>query len=73
MSHMQLTLKLLLLALAVVIAFPRICAAGGILHVFPPRFQDESIAVARPVVLISKTTITVSGIAYRISDRSNIP
>ncbi len=61
-------LKLLLFALAVAISFPRICAAGGILHVFPPRFQDESIAVARPVALISKATVTVSEsyIEYRI-------
>ena len=44
------------------------CAAGGILHVFPPALEGESLAVARPEILLSKTLVTVSEseIEYRI-------
>jgi Ca-activated chloride channel homolog len=47
---------------------PAECFSGGILHVFPPIFRDETFAVARPTVLLSKALITVSEsfVEYRI-------
>jgi len=48
--------------------FPSYCFAGGILHVFPPTFKEEAFPVARPIVLSSKTAVTISetAIEYRI-------
>ncbi len=47
---------------------PRISAAGGIMHVFPPRFQNETFAVARLQILLSKSLVTVSesSLHYRV-------
>ncbi|MBI5572340.1 MAG: VWA domain-containing protein [Desulfomonile tiedjei] len=47
---------------------PRQAVGGGILHVFPPTFQNETFAIARLSVLLSKTLITVSdsSVEYRI-------
>jgi Ca-activated chloride channel family protein len=47
---------------------PGECFSGGVFHVFPPTFRDETFAVARPTVLLSKTLITVSesSVEYRI-------
>ena len=39
---------------------PIVCPGGGILHVFPPKLEDRAFAVARPALLVSKTTVTVS-------------
>jgi Ca-activated chloride channel family protein len=67
------TLKLapqfvVLLVLAAVFALPSLCSSGGILHVFPPTFKEETFAVARPTVLLSRTLVTVSEsyVEYRI-------
>jgi Ca-activated chloride channel family protein len=45
-----------------------ICPAGGVLHVFPPSVQNETFAIARQAVLVSRTIVTVtdSHIEYRI-------
>jgi len=65
-------LKTVLLTLLVLISaqavIPTRCPAGGILHVFPPTVKDETIAVARPAVLLSRSAATVSesNIEYRI-------
>ncbi|MCX5861686.1 MAG: VWA domain-containing protein [Deltaproteobacteria bacterium] len=40
--------------------FPSVSNAGGILHLFPPTVNGESVAVARPAVLHSRTLLTVS-------------
>ncbi len=47
---------------------PIVCLGGGIFHVFPPRLEDRAFAVARPALLVSRTTVTVSenGIHWRI-------
>ncbi|MFH0825313.1 MAG: hypothetical protein V2B18_21385, partial [Pseudomonadota bacterium] len=46
----------------------REAACGGLLHVFPPRVEDDSVAVARPLLTRSRTIATVSesGVEYRI-------
>jgi Ca-activated chloride channel homolog len=53
---------------ALFMSWPRVSVAGGIVHVFPPRFQDETFAIARLQILASKTLVTVSdsSIHYRI-------
>jgi Ca-activated chloride channel homolog len=58
----SLTLVLFLLVV------PVQCLGGGIFHVFAPTLKDETFAVARPSVLLSRTLITVSEsyIEYRI-------
>ncbi len=45
-----------------------ICPAGGVLHVSPPSVQNETFAIARQAVLVSRTIVTVtdSHIEYRI-------
>ena len=61
--------RVLFLILAVCLAsFPTYCFGGGILHVFPPTFNDQAFPVARPIVLSSKTAVTISesAIEYRI-------
>jgi Ca-activated chloride channel family protein len=59
---------LFLLMATYVILLPKYCLAGGVLHVFPPTFNDQTFPVARPIVLSSKTTVTVSetAIEYKI-------
>jgi Ca-activated chloride channel homolog len=56
-----------LLALFLLV-IPVQCLGGGILHVFAPTLKDETFAVARLSVLLSRTLITVSEsyIEYRI-------
>lgn len=56
-----------ILPMAILLA-PGKCFSSGILHVFPPTFRDETFAVARPTVLLSKVLITVSEsfVEYRI-------
>jgi Ca-activated chloride channel family protein len=50
------------------VVIPVQCLGGGIFHVFAPTFKDETFAVARLSVLLSRTLVTVSesGIEYRI-------
>ncbi len=48
-----------LVALLVLLGLPLPCFGGGVLHVFPPRLNGETVAVARPSVLLSKTLVTV--------------
>ena len=50
------------------LVIPVQCLGGGIFHVFAPTLKDETFAVARLSVLLSKTLITVSEsyIEYRI-------
>jgi Ca-activated chloride channel homolog len=57
----------LVLSAAILLA-PVNCFAGGILHVFPPTYKNETFAVARPTVLLSRALVTVSEsyIEYRI-------
>ncbi len=52
----------------IVLLVPAECHSGGILHVFPPTFRDETFAVARPTVLLSRALITVSetSVEYRV-------
>lgn len=51
----------LVAALVFVIALlPNVCFGGGILHVFPPKLEDKTFAVARPTMLVSRTSVTVS-------------
>ncbi len=42
--------------------------AGGVFHVFPPKIEDQIVPVARPIVLVSKSLVTVSEktIEYRL-------
>ncbi|HMK35804.1 MAG TPA: VWA domain-containing protein [Desulfomonilaceae bacterium] len=56
------------LLLAFLLIMPAQCISGGVLHVFPPTFQNETFAVARPSVLLSKVLVTVSesSVEYRI-------
>lgn len=58
----------LLFAVTLILAVPGTSSGGGILHVFPPKLQEQSVAVARPAVLVSKANVTVSEsfIEYRI-------
>lgn len=53
---------------AILSALPTECFSGGILHVYPPIFREETFAVARPTVLLSKALITVSEsfVEYRV-------
>lgn len=57
-----------LLVATCVTFLPAYCLAGGILHVFSPTFKEEAFPVARPIVLASRTAVTVSetSIEYRI-------
>jgi Ca-activated chloride channel family protein len=50
------------------LVIPVQCLAGGIFHVFPPTLKDETFAVARLSVLLSRTLVTVSEsyVDYRI-------
>ena len=50
------------------LVIPVQCLGGGIFHVFAPTLKDETFAVARLSVLLSRTLITVSEshIEYRI-------
>jgi hypothetical protein len=61
-------LRILLLLGALIMGACGPSFAGGILHVFPPKVQNEVIAVARPTILLSRTAITVSpsSLEYRI-------
>jgi len=47
---------------------PLPCGAGGVLHMFPPTVGEDAFAVARPSLLLSRTTVTVSerSVEYRI-------
>jgi len=60
-------LPFLMLLYAFWLVAPDLCNGGGILHVFPPTFQEQTFAVARPTVLLSRTEVTVSEtyVAYR--------
>ncbi|MBI5251951.1 MAG: VWA domain-containing protein [Desulfomonile tiedjei] len=60
MIYIQRVLTSLLLTFTVLSYVPGVSSGGGILHVFPPSLQDESIAVARPAVLLSRSVVTVS-------------
>jgi Ca-activated chloride channel homolog len=51
---------LTVVVVAVCTLFPHLSHAGGIFHVFPPTFKDETFAVARPRILLSKTLLTIS-------------
>jgi Ca-activated chloride channel homolog len=68
MICIQRWLKSFLLAVVLLISLPGTCLSGGILHVFSPSLRDETFAVARPVVSLSRATVTVSEsfIEYRI-------
>jgi Ca-activated chloride channel homolog len=57
----------LILALLLLLV-PLRCIGGGIFHVFPPTLKDETFAVARLSVLLSRTLVTVSEsyVDYRI-------
>lgn len=68
MIRIQNHLKAFLLAVVFLISLPEACLSGGILHVFPPSLHDETFAVARPVLSLSRATVTVSEsfIEYRI-------
>lgn len=68
MVCIQRWLKSFLLAVVLLVSLPQACLSGGILHVFPPSLQDETFAVARPAVSLSRATVTVSEsyIEYRI-------
>jgi Ca-activated chloride channel homolog len=57
----------LILALFLLVV-PVPCLGGGIFHVFPPTLKDETFAVARLSVLLSRTLVTISEsyIEYRI-------
>jgi hypothetical protein len=48
------------LVLATLLIMPAACIGGGVLHVFPPEFGSQKFAVARPIVLTSRTMLTVS-------------
>ena len=37
-----------------------VCLAGGILYVTPPKLEERTVAVARPICQLSKTLVTVS-------------
>jgi Ca-activated chloride channel homolog len=56
-----------LVTLLVLVYLPLPCFGGGVLHVFPPQLNGETVAVARPSVLLSKTLVTVdeSSVEYR--------
>ena len=56
-------LMLSVIVFAALLIMPVACLGGGLLHVFPPQFGTRTFAVARPVVLSSQTTITVSDTA----------
>jgi Ca-activated chloride channel family protein len=61
-----------LLAVFLLVTFlPAGGVAGGILHVFPPRLKDRAFAVARPTLLFSSATLTVSEdrIVHKIDQR----
>ena len=62
------TLRIVLFLTVLLIEACGSAFAGGILHVFPPKYQDELYAVARPTVLLSRTFVTVSqsSIEYKI-------
>lgn len=59
-NSVTLRLTFLVILYTVWLLVPGRCSGGGILHVFPPTFQDQSFAVARPTVLLSRTEVTVS-------------
>ena len=61
-------ITLLQIIFFLVILLPGQVVGGGILHVFPPTFQNETFAIARLNVLLSKTLITVSdsSVEYRM-------
>lgn len=48
-----------LVALLVTLYLPLPCFGGGVFHVFPPLLNGETVAVARPSILLSKTLVTV--------------
>ncbi|MEW6349636.1 MAG: VWA domain-containing protein [Thermodesulfobacteriota bacterium] len=59
------------IVLGIVTWLPAICCAGGILHVFSPIRDGETVAVARPEIVYSRTAVTVSdsSIEYSVDQR----
>ncbi|MFH1115283.1 MAG: VWA domain-containing protein [Pseudomonadota bacterium] len=49
-----------LVLVVLITLIPMVCCGGGILHVFPPKLENRAFAVARPTLLVSGTTVTVS-------------
>lgn len=47
------------IALMLSTVLPLHCLGGGIFHVYPPRLNGTTVAVARPSILLSKTLVTV--------------
>jgi Ca-activated chloride channel family protein len=60
-SHLELKMWLMILLTAMVLnCCHEICFAGGTLYTYPPKVNEESVPVARPTCLVSKTMVTVS-------------
>ena len=60
-GHHEVKVWLMILWTAIVFnCCHEICFAGGTLYTYPPKVDEESVPVARPTCLISKTMVTVS-------------